>query len=280
MSYTSTAAGNRVRVTCHSVCAALRRYTEQIWLFLLPLFLKAVLGPSIWRLFMFLLYADESGSPTGTQQDYFVLAGVSVFERKVHWLSLELDKIAARFYPSDPDSVELHGSPMFGGSGFWRKVDKADRLEAMKEALQLIDGRHYRIFASVVRKDAISPEDPVRYTFQQIISRFDHFLAREHDYFKNTHRGLVIFDKSSKEVSIQSLCRDFKTQGHDFGTLKNMADVPMFVDSKATRIIQLADLVAYALFRQYEHRDSQFFTIIERKFDYFRGNRHGLHVAG
>ena len=254
------------------VRAALRRCAERIGspcrLFLSCQFRGATL---------FLLYADESGTPTGPDQDHFVLAGVSVFERQVHWLSLELDKIAAQFLPSDPNSVELHGVAMYGGRGFWRRVERSKRIHAMKETLQLIDGKRCRIFASVVKKSAISPEDPVRYTFQQLASRCDHFLAREHDTFNNTQRGLIIFDKSAEEGPIQALCRDFKTKGHDFGTLRNMADVPVFIDSQATRMIQLADLVAYALFRFYERGDSQFRDIIERKLDYFGGTKHGLH---
>ena len=128
---------------------------------------------------------------------------------------------------------------MYGGKGGWRKVPKVDRFNAIKDALRLVDGRHYRAFASVVNKAAISPADPVRETFQQLVSRFDHFLTREHMHFNNTHRGLIIFDKTSKEGPIQALARDFKTVGHDWGTLRNMAEVPAFIDSQATRLIQI-----------------------------------------
>ncbi|OOF05384.1 DUF3800 domain-containing protein [Salinivibrio sp. MA607] len=228
---------------------------------------------------MFLLYADESGTPGGSDQKHFVLAGFSVFESSAHWLSLELDKIAATFNPQDPHSVELHGAPMLAGRGFWRKFDKELRLEAIKKALNLIDGRKFRIFASVVRKSAISPNDPVHYTFQQIVTRFDHFLARQHVHFNNTQRGLILFDKSSKEAPIQALAKAFKLDGHEWGRLRNMAEVPAFIDSEAARLIQLADLIAYALFRHYEKEDSQFFDLIERKFDYFGGVQHGLHTV-
>lgn len=226
---------------------------------------------------MFLLYADESGSPSDESQQHFVLAGVSVFERKAHWLALELDRIAARFAPHDPDSVELHGSPMRGGKNFWRKVEKHVREGAMEDALRLIDGRHCRIFASVVSKQAVSPQDPVRATFQQLVTRFDHFLAREHIHYNNTQRGMVIFDKTSQEGPIQVLAREFKVDGHDWGHLRNMAEVPAFIDSRAARLIQLADLIAHAMYRHYEKGDSRYFEIIEKKFDSHGGVRHGLH---
>ena len=157
-------------------------------------------------------------------------------------------------------------------------MNKDARIQAIKDALNLIDGKHYRVFASVVNKKAISPRDPVFSTFQQLITRFDHFLARQHFEYKNTQRGLVLFDKSSKEANIQSLATSFKKDGHEWGNLKNMAEVPAFLDSEATRLIQLADLVAYAIFRYFEKGDSQFYEIIEHKFDCHGGVQHGLHV--
>ncbi len=228
---------------------------------------------------MYLLYADESGTPGGSDQEHFVLAGITVFERKSHWLSEELNAIATKFCAQDPNSIELHGAPMLAGRKIWRQFKKADRLQAIKDALSLIDGRHYRVIASVIKKDVISPEEPVRYAFQQLISRFDHFLARQYRDYDNKQRGLVLFDKSSKEAPIQSMATEFKRDGHEWGKLRNMAEIPAFIDSKATRLIQLADLVAYALFRHYEKQDSQFYDIIKKKFDSHGGVRHGLHTA-
>lgn len=226
---------------------------------------------------MYLLYADESGNSSGTQNRHFVLAGVSVFERKAHWLSLELDRIAERFDPIDAHKVELHGSPMHGGKNRWRRVGRAERQQAIKDALSLIDGFHYRLFAAVVRREAISPDDAVVHTFEQVITRFDRYLTREYVEFDNPQRGLLVFDKTTHERPLQRLARHYKQIGHQWGSLRNMADVPMFADSEATRLIQLADLAAFALFRHYEHGDSQYYDVISNRFDYAGGIRHGLY---
>ncbi len=50
------------------------------------------------------------------------------------------------------------------------------------------------------------------------------------------------------------------------------------MDSRASRLIQLADLVAYAIARHYERGDSQFYNIIKDRFDREGGVVHGLHV--
>ena len=70
-------------------------------------------------------------------------------------------------------------------------------------------------------------------------------------------RGLIILDENSKETSLQRLAVDFRTIGHSTGRLHNLVDVPLFVDSKATRLIQLADLVAWAVFRKVERDDAR-----------------------
>ena len=74
---------------------------------------------------MYVLYADESGSIGNARERFFVLAGVSVFERQTHWIEQELNQIAARFVPTQPHAVELHGSPMRSGSHGWRDFPSA-----------------------------------------------------------------------------------------------------------------------------------------------------------
>ena len=228
---------------------------------------------------MYLLYVDESGSTKDVKQQFFVLAGFCIFERQGFWISRELDKIAAQFNPADPTIVELHGSPMLMGRGMWRHIPKDDRKQAIEDALKVFERSHpsNRIFASVVKKTAASPRDPVEFAFEQLSSRFDQYLMRLHKG-GDTHRGIVIFDKSTYETTIQSLATDFRTIGHRWGVIRNLAEVPLFLDSKASWLIQLADLIAYAIFRHYEHTDSTLFSIISNRFDAEGGIVHGLFV--
>jgi len=145
---------------------------------------------------MNLLYADESGSAPDPSQIFFVLAGISVFERQCFWIDKKLDNIAARFNPGDPTSVELHGSPMFTGKGLWRRFSSDERIQAIKDALMVLTESH-----------------------------MSHML---------------------------------------------------FIDSRASRLIQLADLVSYAIYRHYEKNDSQFYSIIAHKIDNDGNQLHGL----
>ena len=69
-----------------------------------------VFGPTLY-----LLYLDDSGSAANRAESHLVLGGFSVFERQLHWLSRELDKLAEEIDPSDPNAVEFHASEIFSG---------------------------------------------------------------------------------------------------------------------------------------------------------------------
>lgn len=228
---------------------------------------------------MHLLYVDESGSPGDPQQNFFVLSGVCIFERQTHWVEQQLNEIVARFNPDDPYALELHGSPMRGGKSEWKYFQKDDRIQAIKDCLSIIANskQKIRLFAAVIERGANLGDDPIATCFEQIASRFDMYLRRLHSQ-GNSQRGIAIFDNSSTEKSIQNLARTFKNDGHTWGKITNFAEVPLFLDSKASRMIQLADLVAFAIYRHYQASDSQYYEIIKDCFDSYGGTVHGLYV--
>ena len=232
---------------------------------------------------MHLLYLDDAGSVVNSDDRHFVLAGISVFERQVHWLQRELDRLigdlSQRLDNPTPENLELHGNPIRKGSGWWRKMRSDERRSVIVDALltaRALRGQ-WELFGVVVDKSALSPEDPVEYAFAQISSRFDQFLGRLYRQGYSPQRGLIILDKSSQETRLQSLSAEFRTLGHQWGITRNLVDVPLFVDSKATRLIQYADLVSYALWRKFEHQDGEFFDVISDFFDSEGGIVHGLH---
>jgi Protein of unknown function (DUF3800) len=198
---------------------------------------------------MYLLYLDDSGSVKNASDRHIVLAGLAVFERRPHWITERLDAIAARVWPQEPNALEFRGSDMLSGKKQWRAVPKDQRILALREALGFVGSSNLiHLFGAAVHKAAFSPQDPMELAFEQVCSRFDQFLTRLHKA-KNTQRGLIILDDSTYETSLQRLAREFRIEGHRWGQLRNLTEVPLFADSRATRMIQLADLVAYAVRR-------------------------------
>ncbi len=232
-----------------------------------------------FRCRLHLLYLDESGSLKYPKQNFYVLAGVSVFERTTHWVEQRLNAVVEQFKPYEPHTLELHGNPMYSGKDYWRKIPRADRHEAIKTALEIgIRNQRsgVRLFGVVVQKSALKREDAHSFAFEQLCSRFDIFLMRQYHINRSPQRGLMLFDKSNMEEWTQKKARQFKYEGHTWGKLKNFAEVPVFLDSRASRLIQLADLVAFAINRKFQSGDSQYFDVIKDCFDSSGGIVHGL----
>lgn len=227
---------------------------------------------------MHLLYLDDSGSSGNRNEAYLVLGGISVFERQIHFISQELDAIASRLHPSDPSIVEFHASAMFAGrTPPWNGMDKTARRNVIKEVLGVLASTHVstHAFACAVHKASHPGDDPMEVAFEDLSSRFDLLLARMY-HLGDPQRGIIIVDESSHETSLQSMAHRFRSTGTRWRTLKNIPEVPLFVDSRASRLVQLADHVAYAVFRRYEASDTSFLDIILPRFDSEEGKLHGL----
>ncbi len=68
--------------------------------------------------------------------------------------------------------------------------------------------------------------------------------------------GLVIADKAKYEGVLQPIVQGWRTRGTRFGRLGRLAEVPLFIDSKATRLTQAADFVAHGVYRYYTAGDT------------------------
>lgn len=131
-----------------------------------------------------------------------------------------------------------------------------------------------------VDKQARSPEDPVEYAFEEICNRFNLFLGRLYHRGgkrdEDKHKGLVVMDESTYEKTLQGLARDFRVNGTRWGHLRNLAEVPLFVDSRASRLVQLSDVMAWAVWRRYEYGDTRYLDRLAHRFDSEGGVLHGL----
>ncbi|QDQ28607.1 DUF3800 domain-containing protein [Chitinimonas arctica] len=233
---------------------------------------------------MYLLYLDDSGSPTDKSQQFFVMGGICVFERQTHWLDNHLTPIAARFDPAQPENVELHANPMRSGSDGWKRFSPSDRVQAVVDALHLLSSTQLRVkvFAAVIEKQLVpNSQHVIPMAFEAVATQFDGYLASRYHNKGEAARGLVIFDRADFENNVQFLSHHFKHAGHANGKLRNFAEVPLFIDSKASRLIQLADLVAYWIFRRDEAQDARGFDLIAPYLHSYGGQQHGLceHVS-
>jgi hypothetical protein len=230
---------------------------------------------------MHLLYLDDSGSINNQNEEYFVLGGICVPETSVRWLTYQLEKTASEVDPANPRQVEFHASEIFSGriEPWDRFPKKSDRIEIIKKMLRVLDHAYpgIVIFACAIHKRSFPADDPFMKAFEDLSSRFNMYLQRNPLLNDCGNKGLIILDRSSHENILQNLATTFREQGNRWGDyLKNICEVPLFIDSKASRIIQLADHISYAVFRRYNAGDLTYFNCIEGRFDQNEGVIHGL----
>jgi hypothetical protein len=221
---------------------------------------------------MRLLYLDDSGSPANPDEDYFVLGGVSVPESSVRWLAYEIQKIALEIDKDNPDAFEFHAAEIFRGTIYpWEQYkSKDDRKKIIKKVLGVLNAANQEVvlFACAIHKNSYPQQDIVIKAYEEISSRFDLYLSRINTDKRNKERGLIVLDRCSYESGLQNLATKIRREGNRWGSYTaNICEVPLFIDSRAARIIQLADHIAYATFRRYQADDLTYFKVIEGKFD-------------
>jgi hypothetical protein len=168
---------------------------------------------------MHIVYLDESG--THDEARYFVVAGLSCFERDTYFLSQSLDQLQTRYFPSHTgDPIEFHAwmlrAPDERVPPPFNQLTRAQRTQLAKDIYGIIFDSHARIFAVAMQKAALTG-DPYSRGFEEIVNRFDKMLGR---FFRDTgepQRGLMVLSDSSYKENLRSLARQIWSQGHRLG---------------------------------------------------------------
>jgi hypothetical protein len=227
---------------------------------------------------MHLLYLDDSGSVLNTNEEYIVLGGFSIYETQGFYLSNELDKIAQSIDPRNYGDIEFHASEIFSRrTPPWDKLNREEAQGIIKAVLKVLANASNSTyaFACAIHKQSFLGNDCLNLAFEDLCQRFDIYLSKINAE-GDRQKGLLILDESSHETTLQGLAYNFRKIGTQWGSIRHLADTPFFVNSKASRIIQLADHVAYSVFRRYNQGDANYFDIIAHKFFQADGVFHGL----
>ena len=227
---------------------------------------------------MHLLYLDDSGSVTTASEQYVILGGISIFETTAYYLSAELDKLAETIDSKNPEKIEFHASEIFSRRiEPWKSMSADEAKGIIKAVLNIIAQANNStcLFACAVHKSSFPSDDGLKLAFEDISQRYDMYLSKL-NFDGDRQKGLMILDESSYETALQDLAKNFRKIGTQWGKIKHIADTPFFVNSRASRIIQLADHIAYAVFRKYNASDHQYFDIIASKFYQSENVIHGL----
>jgi len=225
---------------------------------------------------MYILYLDESG--VHSEARYFVLAGLAVFEREIYWFAQDMDALQKRHFPEISDPIEFHASALHAPDT--KKVPpfdsktKEQKRQIVSEIYGILRDRRGILFGVAIEKAWCKQEDPYDRAFEDLTSRFDLFLRRYNSKLNaqgpqgaEEQRGLIAVAESSYKNNLQILGERFRGGGTRWGQVRTIADVPFFLPARNTRLLQLADFCANAIYRRYNDCDTRHFDKIAMKFD-------------
>lgn len=223
---------------------------------------------------MYILYLDESGDPDalGRTQNHFVLGGAAVFEGEIFTITRKVEDTQQALFPTIRIPLEFHAQHIYKGKDRWRTESEEKRLNTMDAIYGIIAEQRFPnlvLFATAVHVTWPSTAQQVLDdAFHDVCQRFNTFLVRQFNAGYPT-KGLIVVDKSGsgRERRYRELQMSFQTQGMKRGYLGNVVDIPYFAESHHTRMMQLADFCAYAVFLHYEAGDSRYFRTILPRFD-------------
>lgn len=234
---------------------------------------------------MYILYLDESGGHR--EASHFVLAGLAVFEREIHWFSQDLDGLQREYFPAERDPVHFHAARLNVKEGEpveapWDRLTADQRRELKRRVYDIIRARRGIAFGQVIEKGLadLRRRDSYEWAFEDILSRFDMFMGRINREAaaagQEEQRGLIVLARSSYEKTLGLLARHIRDHGTRWGNLHSVTDIPLFAPARESRLLQYADFVANALYGRYHAGLTRDFDRIANKFDQEGMTLHGL----
>jgi len=150
----------------------------------------------------------------------------------------------------------------------------AERREVLKQILEAANQwPDCRLFAECTDKRAfgstIPTVPPFEEAFTQVISRFHRFLLGGNPPM----HGMLVQDHNQTVAErLTGLMRRFHSQGTPWASdISQLIETPLFVDSRLTSLVQVADVCAYATRRYLENQETELFNLVLPKFHYSGG---------
>lgn len=228
---------------------------------------------------MHLLYVDESGSFEDLNNPV-VLGALAIREDAVNALRRRIEGILATHLDHHLITLELHAAKVRGGSGPWRSIPRLVREAILNDVLALLaeQSPDRSLFAVVRSPGAVPGANPLERVFEELLLRFSGYLKHFDHTASPATLGLVIADEAKYERILQPLVHGWRDSGTRFGRLTSIVEVPLFVDSQATRLIQMADFVAHFVFLHYAKPSQASAATLERLLPAFdqTNKLHGL----
>jgi len=224
---------------------------------------------------MHILYLDESGGPNSwNEQKNFVLGGVAIHEGQIYSLTKELNDIQEKYFPGISFPIEFHVTPIRQGKGpYFKNMSLDARKELIQDVYRVIEKQYFpSLIAFATSIDATAVKNPTQVThdcFEGVCQKFNLYLYHQYKQ-ENPNKGLLVIDRGREKQYLQ-IFSEFKNSEEVQKYLANIVDIPYFTACRETRMLQLADFVANAVWRYYEKNECEEMNHIISRF--YRGPR-------
>ncbi len=138
-----------------------------------------------------------------------------------------------------------------------------ERKSVVREFSQIIASWGFaRLFAECIDKTFFNPsiasQSVDEQAFEQIVSRFEHYLQIISRSDPNPIMGMLIHDNNETVAKrLTELMMKFHKKGTLWTNVTNIIETPLFVDSQLTCMVQAADVCSYALRRYFENGEEE-----------------------
>lgn len=234
---------------------------------------------------MYFFYLDESGSrdpSVGTlekpKDHLYVLLAVGMFERQwrpfdrdISHVKLELADYLRRDGKGafDLAACEVksnwirNAKERAAKSAYLDSLHDDDRERLVAAYFNQLRARNLVVMAAVIDKrhlyDHMTHETLHKKAYEFLLERIEHYIAEVHP----KHQALIVMDDTSKKLNQAVAMKHafFQRAGNQNLRFRHIVEYPFFTRSELSNGVQLADLLAYNVYRAF--RDENF------GYDYF-----------
>jgi hypothetical protein len=214
---------------------------------------------------MHFFYLDESGDTGGNltdaSQPIFVLAGLSVADKKWNNTKESIDQIISDYFKgAQPLNFELHATELLSpnGEGPFKGHEITDRLALVRKLLMLLADSGHSVHFFAIDKSKVSKNncefDTTYNSKNPYLVAFDYLITYINWHVKEnlgqSARGMIVLDeKPEHHSSIEAIIHHRRFKVPTTQKVKWIVEFSYPVDSKKNPMIQMSDLVALCIRR-------------------------------
>lgn len=193
-----------------------------------------------------LVFIDESGYPRPTDDnEYSVLMAVCIYEKDIREIDKDIYKLKQRIYGKQD---EIKSTNLIKKQTI--EKNRTKNKEYADEFVKIANKHNITTFSVIMKRPEELPD-----VTEGILPKQYHLLMKKVEYFcerRNIEKAIFIFDETNEKDDLETAnsFNGFLHKSRLGKSFDRILETPLFVSSKITSSIQIADIFA-GIVRQY-----------------------------